>query len=111
MPVANKPKLNQSQLDYALRCEKLLRKAQSKFGRAAVAHRLGITMSCLSKHLNGQTTTIEQWEASLATNDAAVKSRQWRRKKYKQANTYRGIGEHHNNLDGYVRTSHTNSER
>lgn len=62
-------KLTNEQLAYAELCEVEVRKAQSKYGRAAVAHKLGITMSCLSKYLSGETRTVDQVRATKMPKD------------------------------------------
>lgn len=75
--MANRPKITEAQLAYAQRCERILRKTQGKVGRAAVAHRLGITVSCLAKHLAGKTLTLEQWEVDRNIRWTPTRSRQY----------------------------------
>lgn len=75
--MANRPKVTEVQLAYAQRCERILRKTQAKVGRAAVALKLGITMSCLAKHLAGKTLTREQWEVGRNIKWTPTRSRQY----------------------------------
>lgn len=60
--MARRPKLTNSELAYAQRCDRISSRVLRRTGRKAVALKLGLSVSCLSKYLSGQTVTIEQHE-------------------------------------------------
>lgn len=76
--MARKSLLTNADLAYVLRCERIRTKMVRKIGRQALATKLGVSMSCLSKYISGESITREQ---QLAQRNAVQTATELRRKR------------------------------
>lgn len=58
--MARKSLLSDDDLKYVLRCEKIKAKVLRKIGRAALARKFNMSVSCISKYIAGHTITRDQ---------------------------------------------------